>query len=71
MWIRTRYAGSRSLSQTPWPWVPTSGVTISARLPLAWPGRGGRADLEVGLPAVEGVRLQLVPDLGQLERAPG
>jgi len=27
----------------------------------------GRADLEVGLPAVEGGRLQLVPDLGQLE----
>jgi hypothetical protein len=31
----------RSLSQTPWPWVPTSGVTILARLPLAWSGRGG------------------------------
>jgi len=58
----------RSLSQTPRPWVPTSGVTISARLPLAWPGREGACRSRGRpVPAVEGGRLQLVPDLGQLE----
>ena len=57
----------RSLSQTPWPWVPTSGVTISARLPLAWPGRGG-ACRSPGRPARRrGWPTAGRPDLGQLK----
>ncbi len=67
MWIRTRYAGS--------PVTVTDALALGANerghdlgaVAPSLAGPRGRADLEVGLPAVEGGRLQLVPDLGQLE----